>query len=104
MNRGCRAEELLEAVRTIRSASAEVFLKTQIVVGFPGETEEDFQENKRLYKSKLFNYVEVFSYSLRPTTRAEALPGHLPMAVVTARHRRLLLKSLFTLAPKQLLR
>jgi len=104
MNRGYRAEEFLRAVRTIRSASSEVFIKTQIVVGFPGETEEDFLANKRLYKSQLFNYVEVFAYSLRPNTRAEALPGQLPSAVVTARRRKLLLKSLFGLAPKQLLR
>jgi threonylcarbamoyladenosine tRNA methylthiotransferase MtaB len=104
MNRGYGAAEFMDAIRTIRSGSANVFLKTQIIVGFPGETEEDFRANMRLYEAKLFNYVEVFAYSLRPHTRAAELPGQLPREVVMARRRKLLLKSLFGLAPRQLLR
>jgi len=104
MNRGYRAGDFLEAVRKIRSACPRIFIKTQAIVGFPGETEHDFLDNMKLYKSKLFNYVEVFAYSDRPNTKAEALPNHLSNKAVQARRRKLLYKSMFCQAPKQLLK
>jgi MiaB/RimO family radical SAM methylthiotransferase len=103
MKRGYLAGDYLNAMERIRKSSTEVFLKTQLIVGFPTESEEDFLDSLRLYDPGLFNYIEVFSYSSRPNTKASMMSGQLPEQVIWRRYKKLLVKSNFQLAPKQLL-
>jgi tRNA A37 methylthiotransferase MiaB len=103
MNRGYKAEDYFDAMRKIRHACPNVFLKTQAIVGFPGESDEDFKEFLKLYESKLFNYVDVFPYTNRPNTEASIMPNQVPNEIIMKRRNKLLFKSLFQLAPRQLL-
>jgi len=64
-------------------------LGTDLIVGFPGEREEDFAETVALVEALPFTYLHVFAYSDRPGTEAARLDGRVPPAVVAARSRRL---------------
>ncbi len=103
MNRGYDAQAFLDAMRAIKEACPTLLVKTQIIVGFPGESEEDFQRALDLMKTRLFDYVDVFRYSDRPNTKASSLPGKIPGKVIMKRYRKLFFKSLFQLAPRTLL-
>lgn len=103
MNRGYKAEDYFEAMRRIRHSCPSVFIKTQAIVGFPGESNDDFRKFLKLYESKLFNYVDVFPYTNRPNTKASILPNQVPKEIITKRRNKLLFKSLFQLAPRQLM-
>lgn len=103
MNRGYKAQDFLDAMRGVRAAYPKLLVKTQIIVGFPSESQEDFQRSLDLVKTRLFDYVDVFRYSDRPNTKAATLPGKLPGKVIMKRYRKLFFKSLFQLAPRTLL-
>jgi threonylcarbamoyladenosine tRNA methylthiotransferase MtaB len=58
-----------------------------VMVGFPGETDEEFEENRRFIESLPFTYLHVFTYSERPGTPAAAMPGRVPPDVRKERNR-----------------
>jgi len=97
MNRRYQIEDYVEAVRKIRIAYPQIFMKTQIMVGFPGETDEDFSKSKELFGLGLFNYVDVYGYSKRPNTKASRMPDEVPEEIITKRYRKLLFRSFFQL-------
>ena len=97
MNRGYHIEEFVEAMRKIRKSYPAIFIKTQIMVGFPGETHEDFCRSRELFKTGLFDYVEVYAYTKRPKTQAWDLANEVPDEIITQRYKKLLLKSFFQL-------
>jgi len=70
MNRRYTAEEYLEVIRRIRVARPDIALATDIIVGFPGETEEDFQKTVDLYKACDFDIAYLAKYSPRSGTPA----------------------------------
>ena len=70
MNRGYSREDYLKKVDMIREALPTVALSTDIIVGFPGETEEQFQETLSLVEQVAFDGIFAFKYSPRPFTRA----------------------------------
>ncbi|MGB2864291.1 MAG: radical SAM protein, partial [Sedimentisphaerales bacterium] len=74
MHRGYSIEDYIEAIRKIRNAYPPLFVKTQIIVGFPGETDEDFNKSKELFKLGLFDYADICTFAKRPRTRAWNLP------------------------------
>ncbi len=70
MNRGYTREEYLEKIAMIKKAIPNVSLSTDIIVGFPGETEEEFQDTMTLVREVGFETLFAFKYSPRPNTKA----------------------------------
>jgi tRNA-2-methylthio-N6-dimethylallyladenosine synthase len=81
MNRRYSAGEYREKVRLLREAIPDIALTTDIIVGFPGESDEDFDRTLELLRETEFDALFAFKYSERPNTRALELPGHLPETV-----------------------
>ena len=77
MNRGYTAERFLSLVREIRAAMPGVTLSTDILVGFPGETEEDVRQTLQLMEEIKFLYSFMYHYNPREGTKAFDLPGRI---------------------------
>ena len=77
MNRGYTAEHFLELVREIRAAMPEVTLSTDILVGFPGETEEDLEKTLDLMEEVKFMYSFMYHFNPREGTKAYDLPNRI---------------------------
>ena len=89
MRRSYRARRYLDIVDEVREAMPDAALTTDIIVGFPGETEEDFQGTLDVVARSRFTQAFTFQYSPRPGTPAASLPGQVPKAVVQDRYERL---------------
>jgi tRNA-2-methylthio-N6-dimethylallyladenosine synthase len=81
MNRGYTREEYLEIIEKVRSLIPKMSITTDIIVGFPGEREEDFQDTLELMKEIRFNSAYMFQYSSRPGTPAERMPEQIPAEI-----------------------
>lgn len=90
MNRPYTTEIFREKLLGIKKASPDIAVGTDIIVGFPGETDDHFNSTARFLKSIPVDYFHVFPFSARPGTRAESLPGQVPPRVKKARGRRLI--------------
>lgn len=90
MHRGYTRERYQEIIRKLRTVRPSMGLSTDIIVGFPGETETDFEETVRLCEEIRFEMVFLFKYSPRKDTPAASMPDPVPEEVIEARHRRLL--------------
>ncbi|HVN12790.1 MAG TPA: tRNA (N6-isopentenyl adenosine(37)-C2)-methylthiotransferase MiaB [Kineosporiaceae bacterium] len=90
MRRSYRAERFLRIVERVRAAIPDAALSTDVIVGFPGETEADFQATLDVVATSRFAQAFTFQYSPRPGTPAAALPDQIPKAVVQERYERLL--------------
>ena len=77
MNRGYSAEEYLSLAASIRNVLPDVSLTTDLIVGFPGETEEDFRDSVALLREVKFDIVHTAAYSPREGTRAAMMPNQL---------------------------
>jgi len=89
MKRGYTALEFKSKVRRLRAARPDITLSSDFIVGFPGETEEDFEATMRLIDEVGFDVSYSFVYSARPGTPAAALADDTPPAVKSARLARL---------------
>jgi threonylcarbamoyladenosine tRNA methylthiotransferase MtaB len=86
MGRRGTVEQFLEVCERARRAMPSLGLGTDVIVGFPGETEDDFERTRELVESVPFAYGHVFPFSARPGTRAHRLVGgRVPAAAVRAR-------------------
>jgi tRNA-2-methylthio-N6-dimethylallyladenosine synthase len=90
MHRGYTRARFLEIIGKLRSARPEIGITTDVIVGFPGETEEDFQETISLAHEAQFDNAFVFKYSQRRDTPAAKMADQLPEEVIGDRHARLL--------------
>ena len=90
MNRRYTKEGYLELVRKIRAAVPDISLTTDIIVGFPGETEEDFQETLDVVRQVRYDSAFTFIYSRRTGTPAAVMKDQVPEEVVKDRFNRLL--------------
>ncbi|WP_237225810.1 30S ribosomal protein S12 methylthiotransferase RimO [Rubinisphaera sp. JC750] len=81
MQRRINQEKTYELVEKLRERVPNLVLRTTFVVGFPGETDEQFEELREFVKATRFQRMGVFPYSLEPGTPAEKLDGHLPEEV-----------------------
>ena len=90
MRRSYRAERYLGIIDRVRAAMPHAAITTDIIVGFPGETEEDFAATLDVVRAAQFSAAFTFQYSRRPGTPAAELDGQLPKTVVQERYERLL--------------
>jgi ribosomal protein S12 methylthiotransferase len=90
MRRGSSAEHFLRLIEKIRAAIPDVTLRTSFIVGFPGETEEDFNLLLSFVKAAEFDHLGVFLYSNEETSLSFALPGQVPTAVAGHRRQKLM--------------
>lgn len=87
MRREYSLDQYLALVGLFRGRKPELNLTTDLIVGFPGESEEDFQRSVDVVKSVGFGAVHVFPYSRRQDTRAERMPDQVPEGVKASRSR-----------------
>ena len=89
MRRSYRQDRYLGIIDRVRAAMPDAALSTDIIVGFPGETEEDFLATMDVVRRVRFAQAFTFQYSQRPGTPAATLPDQLPKEVVQDRYERL---------------
>jgi len=89
MRRSYRQERYLGIVDSVRAAMPDAAITTDIIVGFPGETEADFQQTLHVVREARFAGAFTFQYSKRPGTPAADLPGQVSKEVVQDRYDRL---------------
>ncbi len=90
MNRHYTPEEYLDKCRLIRGYFDRPAFTTDVIVGFPGETDEEFETTERFLKEAAFARLHVFKYSMRQGTKAAAMTDQVPENVKERRSRRLL--------------
>ncbi|HTX86316.1 MAG TPA: tRNA (N6-isopentenyl adenosine(37)-C2)-methylthiotransferase MiaB [Streptosporangiaceae bacterium] len=89
MRRAYRREKYLAILDRVRSAMPEAAITTDIIVGFPGETERDFADTLDLVRQARFASAFTFQYSIRPGTPAADMPDQVAAEVVAERYERL---------------
>lgn len=98
MNRGYTVDQYRSLVARLRAAIPDLSLTTDLMVGFPGETEEDFAASLQLYAELRFDAAFTFAYSERPGTAAAARPDQVPRSLRRERlHRLIALQNRITL-------
>jgi tRNA-2-methylthio-N6-dimethylallyladenosine synthase len=90
MRRSYRSDRYLNILDKVRAAIPHAAITTDLIVGFPGETEDDFQATLDVVAAARFSAAFTFQYSRRPGTPAAKLDGQLPKAVVQERYERLI--------------
>ncbi len=90
MRRSYRSERFLAILDEVRTHIPDAAITTDLIVGFPGETEEDFQATLDVVAAARFSSAFTFQYSIRPGTPAATMPDQVPKAVVQERFDRLI--------------
>ena len=90
MHRGYTRRRFLSLIERLRGVQPRIGITTDLIVGFPGETEADFEETLSLVREAEFANAFIFKYSPRKDTPAASLPGQLPQEVKEDRNARLL--------------
>jgi len=86
MKRPYTREKFIERARAIKNALPNTVIGADIIVGFPGETDEDFNFSKSLAETDLLDYLHVFSYSDRPGTAASDMPDKIKPEIIKERN------------------
>jgi threonylcarbamoyladenosine tRNA methylthiotransferase MtaB len=87
MHRRYRPWHYAEKLRRVREAMPDAAIGADVMVGFPGETEELFEESRSFIEHLPFTYLHVFTYSSRPGTPSAAMPNQVPVQVARERNR-----------------
>lgn len=90
MNRGYTVEKYRKLVKDFRNIVKNSTITTDIIVGFPGETDEDFNDTLKLVKELKFDFAYIFKYSSRPFTKAGKFKDDVPLEEKERRHALLL--------------
>jgi tRNA-2-methylthio-N6-dimethylallyladenosine synthase len=90
MRRSYRSSRYLDIIADVRAAMPDAAITTDIIVGFPGETEADFESTLDVVRAARFSSAFTFQYSKRPGTPASTMDGQVPKAVVQERYDRLI--------------
>jgi len=94
MGRKYTIEEFSKCIAAVNEEFPEILVWTQLMVGFPGETEDDFEATLRLLDEVSFDYIQVFRFSARPTTPASFFKDQVSQTVSLNRYQRLLAKAI----------
>ena len=86
MARRCKTDEFLELITLAKNAHPDMNITTDIIVGFPGETEALWQESLKFIKQCSFSHIHIFSYSKREGTKAANLPNQVETPDKKQRH------------------
>ena len=89
MRRSYRSERYLAILDRVRQSMPEAAITTDIIVGFPGETDKDFEDTLAVVREARYAAAFTFQYSIRPGTPAATMPDQVPPKVVTERYDRL---------------
>ncbi|MGA4544619.1 tRNA (N6-isopentenyl adenosine(37)-C2)-methylthiotransferase MiaB [Uniformispora flossi] len=89
MRRSYRQDRYLGIIDRVRAAMPDAAISTDIIVGFPGETDADFEQTLHVVREARFANAFTFQYSKRPGTPAATMDGQIPKAVVQERYERL---------------
>jgi threonylcarbamoyladenosine tRNA methylthiotransferase MtaB len=87
MHRKYRPWHYREKIEKIRSAMPTAAIGADVMVGFPGETDAEFDETRRMIEDLPFTYLHVFTYSARPGTPAAQMPRQVPVEIARERNR-----------------
>jgi threonylcarbamoyladenosine tRNA methylthiotransferase MtaB len=87
MHRKYRPWHYADRIERIRRAMPDAAIGADVMVGFPGETEDDFEQTRALIERLPFTYLHVFTYSSRPGTPSAAMPDQVPVQVARDRNR-----------------
>jgi tRNA-2-methylthio-N6-dimethylallyladenosine synthase len=90
MNRPYTRERYKEMVDALRAVQPEMYFSTDVIVGFPGETAEDFAQTRALFEACNYDMAYIFKYSIRTGTPAAEMAGQVPEGVKEERNRILL--------------
>ncbi len=90
MKRRYTAEEYMQAVKLLRDNISDTSITTDIMVGFPGETDDEFEESYNFCKAVGFMQMHIFKYSKRPGTVAAEMPDQVPEQIKDERSSRLI--------------
>jgi tRNA-2-methylthio-N6-dimethylallyladenosine synthase len=90
MHRGYTRGRYVGIIQKLRRARPEIGISTDIIVGFPGETEDDFEQTLSLAREVEFDQAFIFKYSQRRDTPAAGMPGQVPQKIREERNQRLL--------------
>lgn len=90
MNRPYSREKYLEIIERLREAVPHMYFSTDVIVGFPGETEEDFELTRDMFSRVNYDMAYIFKYSIRTGTPAETMPNQVPDEVKEERNQALL--------------
>ena len=90
MNRPYTRDRYRAIVESLRAVNPAMHFSTDVIVGFPGETEEDFAQTRELFSACDFDMAYIFKYSVRTGTPAATMEGQVPEEVKEARNRELL--------------
>jgi threonylcarbamoyladenosine tRNA methylthiotransferase MtaB len=93
MNRPYSTSQFFDQIQSIRHRFEMISISTDIIVGFPSESEEEFQDTMQFVDKCRFSFLHVFPYSMRENTKAAGLGGHLDAKTKKARALMLIAKS-----------
>jgi len=89
MNRKYTVDDFIEIINRFRKCYHDITLSTDIIVGFPGESEEQFERSVKLIKKVKPDIVNITRFSARPMTKAKTMKGRIPTEIVKERSKRL---------------
>ena len=89
MRRPYKVEDYIHCIKQLRKEAPKLKIWNQFIIGFPGETEEDFEDSMKVLDEVSFNLVQAFAYSDRPGTAASKMDNHIPEAVIKKRLRKI---------------
>jgi len=90
MNRPYTQQSFLRTVEKLKTAVPDIAFSTDIIVGFPGETDEDFKETSKVFEIVSFDMAYIFKYSIRSGTPAAIMPDQIPEDIKESRNQHLL--------------
>jgi threonylcarbamoyladenosine tRNA methylthiotransferase CDKAL1 len=94
MNRRYKVQDFKRCIQSLNKDYPDIFLRTQIIVGFPTETTEDYQKSVRLLNELKFGWVEVYKFSPRKGTAAATMAGQVPQKIKDSHFRSLTFRAL----------